>query len=318
MKRLIPPGLKPGDLIGIVSPASPPFGEKVKQYDQGKKYLLQQGYRIIEGEHVLSEYGYLAGSDEQRLHDLNSMLTNPEVRAIIFSRGGYGTPRLLRKVRYDAIESDPKIIVGYSDITSLQLAILAKTGLITFSGPMVAVEMGSGMDPLTEKHLWQMLCQPGLHRLPAQEFEENVPIYRHGAAEGALIGGCLSLVNPLIGTDFLPDFDGAVLLLEDIGEDIYQIDRYFAHLRNAGLLDRINGIVLGQFIDCKADEEDTFPSLTLEQVIRDYTDELDIPVMANFPYGHGMRKFTLPIGARVRMDTKNKSIELLEPVIRDA
>jgi len=316
LTSLIPPALKPGDLVGIISPASPPRGEKVQYYEKGKEYLRQKGYRIVEGEYVLQEYGYLAGPDEHRLHDLNNMLANPEVKAIIFSRGGYGTARLLRDVDYQAIIRNPKVIVGYSDITSLQLAIYAKTGLITFSGPMVAVEMGKGMDPVTEEYFWPMLCKPGLHRLDIKAFGQNARVYRPGIAEGRLIGGCFSLIAPLIGTEYLPDFENAILVLEDIDEDLYRLDRYFAHMRNAGLLEKLRGIIFGQFIDCEK-TDDSSPMLSLEQIIHDYTHQLNIPIMGNFPYGHGARKFTLPIGANVRLDTNQGTIELLESVIKN-
>jgi len=300
--------LRYGDMIGVISPASPLRGEKLQQLEQGIEYLQRSGYRVSIGRNVHKETGYLAGNDRDRLADLNQMVTDPQVRAIFAARGGYGTARLLNQIDYQTLLRDPKIIVGYSDITSLQLAVFSQIGLITFSGPMVAVEMGKGIDPFTEEHFWPLLTK-------ADRFAFNAPesiIYHPGVAEGRLLGGCFSLINPAIGTPFLPDLRGAILLLEDIGEDVYRLDRYFAQLRNSGILQIINGILLGDFIEC-LHEDPKNPSLTIEQVVADYCADLHIPILGNFPYGHGDIKYTLPIGCRVRLDATNQVCEMLEP-----
>ncbi len=241
------------------------------------------------------------------------MLNNPEVKAIICIRGGYGTPRLLHKIDYDAVRRQPKIFVGYSDITSLQLALFAQTGLVTFSGPMIAVEMGKGIDPFTERAFWDVVSQGKAKRMKAPEAR----IYKPGIAEGRLLGGCFSLINPLLGTPYMPDLNGAILALEDIGEDVYRLDRYFAQLRHAGILEKLHGIVLGQFIECEDTKDDASPSLTLEQVILEYIQDLSIPVLGNFPYGHGSVKYTLPFGCQVRLNTRSATLSMLEPAVRD-
>lgn len=312
LKRLVPPRLEPGDIIGVISPASPPYGEKRQQYEKGINYLKENGYRVLEGQHVLNEHGYLAGTDQERLYDLNEMFGNPEVKAIFCSRGGYGTPRIIAKVNYDMIRRNPKIFVGYSDITSLQLAIFAQTGLISYSGPMIAVEMGKGLHPFTEDYFWRTLTLGETMCLDAKQTDYEPIIYKGGSAEGILLGGCFSLINPLIGSPFLPDFTNAILFLEDTGESIYAIDRLFAQMRLSGLLNEINGIVLGQFLDTEQKNTGE-PSLTFEQVIHDYTGDLGIPVLGNFPYGHGDVKFTLPLGSTVRLDCDNAVLEMLEP-----
>ena len=154
MNLVIPPKLKLGELIGVVSPASPPKGEKSNQYNNGLSYLSKKGYRILEGQFVKSENGYLAGTDEQRAFDFNSMLKNPEIKAIFCSRGGYGTPRILEKIDYRTARKSPKIIVGYSDITALQLALFYRSRLVTFSGPMVAIDMNEGIHYFTDNSLF--------------------------------------------------------------------------------------------------------------------------------------------------------------------
>ncbi len=304
--------LNRGDLIGILSPASPPHGEKKEQYGKGVQYLLDRGYRIVEGRHVFREYGYLAGTDEERAEDLNAMFAHPDVRAVFCSRGGYGTPRLLDKIDYAAVKKHPKILLGYSDITCLQLALYAKTGLISYSGPMVAVEMGKGIHPLTEKHFWPLLTSTRRMAMKARVAEFKPQRIHPGAAEGRLLGGCLSLIAPLLGTVYQPDFRGAILVLEDIGEEVYNIDRYLVQLKYAGILKQIKGLVFGQFLDT-VDEEKTAPDLSLDEVIHEYTHDLAIPILANFPYGHNEIKYTLPIGCRVRLDAGRGVLATLEP-----
>jgi len=318
MKKLIPPSLSPGDLIAVISPASPPYGEKSQQYHKGLVYLQERGFHIREGRHVLNEYGYLAGTDEERSEDLNEALRDPEVRAIICSRGGYGTPRILHRIDYQAVRKDPKILVGYSDITSLQLALHAQTGLITFSGPMVAVEMGKGIEPLTEDCFWRMVMSTRRVAMRARVQGFQPVIYHKGIAAGKLLGGCLSLINPLIGTPYQPDFSGAILVIEDIGEDVYSIDRYLVQMRYAGILHQIAGLVLGQFLDMESEADSSKPSLNLDQVIREHTHDLKIPIIGNFPYGHNDVKYTLPLGCSVRLDANRAVVTMLEPAVRKA
>lgn len=317
MELRIPQALVPGDRIGVISPASPPKPEKHDQYQNGLAYLRGLGYKITEGKHVLDQYGYLAGTDESRADDLNAMFRNPRVKAIICSRGGYGTPRLLDLIDYEAVRRHPKILVGYSDITSLQLALYAQTGLVTFSGPMVAVEMGKGILPFTEKHFWAMVGKSARQLLKARAGEYEPQVYHGGVGEGRLLGGCLSLINPLIGTPYQPDFTGAILVIEDIGEDVYGIDRYLVQLRYAGILDKLNGLIFGQFLDMESSEKSD-PTLSLEEVLEKFTRDLHIPILGNFPYGHQDFKYTMPFGCRVRLDADKGTLRLLEPAVAAA
>jgi muramoyltetrapeptide carboxypeptidase len=269
------------------------------------------GYRIVEGKNARNQHGYLAGTDEQRVFDLNEMIRNPEVKAIFCSRGGYGTSRILDKIDYAALADQPKIIVGYSDITALQLAIFTKTGLVTFSGPMVATELGKEIPDFTADFFWKMLMGPEYPEIVAINNDFKVNVLQAGTADGILLGGCLQLVLSLLGTPYQPDFSNAILFIEEICEDIYRLDRGFAQLRNCGILDRISGLVLGQFINCEVNAEST-PSLSLEEMLHDYTDNLHIPIMANFPYGHGETKYTLPVGLPARLDAAAKTISFLK------
>lgn len=307
-ETIFPAALEKGDTIGIISPASPMIRERL---ERGIAYLKERGFSVLLGKHVYDQRGYLAGTDEERGGDLHAMFKNPNVKAIISSRGGYGTPRLLPFLDYELIRENPKILVGYSDLTSLQLAIFSQTGLVTYSGPMVAVEMGKGIDPFTEEHFWP-------HLLAGQSYSEypavpDSPLVRvhSGKASGRLIGGCLSMINPILGTPYQPDFRGSILILEDVGEEPYRVDRYMSQFRSAGIFQQVAGIIFSQFVDCDPGDN---PSLTIDEVIEDYTHDLDIPIVKNFLYGHVDRKFTIPIGATVELDADSLSIRLLQHV----
>ena len=310
---ILKPGiLKKGDKIGVVSPASRPSDDT--QYFKGVQYLEKLGYIVISGKNVLNQRGYLAGEDITRINDLNLMFADPDIKAVFCSRGGYGVPRILDQINYEAIKKNPKIFVGYSDVTALNLAIWAKTGLVTFSGPMVAVEMGKGIHEYSESSLWQNLSNATGTKKFENPADEKLKIITPGKAEGRLIAGCLSVFVGLLGTPYIPDLAGAILVLEDIDEEPYRLDRYFAQLKLSGIFDNISGLIFGQFINCTPTDQSK-PSLTIEEVIRDYVKNLNIPIIANFAYGHGEIKLTLPIGVQARLDTAEDGLTILEKVI---
>lgn len=307
-----PPRLRKGDLIGLISPASTPSASE--KIEKAVVYLEQLGYRVTVGKHAMSLHGYLAGTDEERVGDLNEMLRDRAVRAIVAIRGGYGTPRLLTMVDYRAAKRDPKIIVGYSDLTALQLALLRRIGLVTFSGPMAGVEMWNSIDPFTEENFWRIItshAKVGPLRNP--EGEPLVAINR-GNASGRLIGGNLSLLLSTFGTSFQPDLRKVVLVLEDVDEAPHRVDRMFAQLRNAGVFDRISGLVLGKFTDC-VPSDPSKPHLTIEQVLEEAARSIRKPILVNFQYGHIPRKVTLPFGLRTRIDTQRPLISIAESAV---
>lgn len=304
-----PARLEKGQTIGIVGPASPMIQERLTK---GIEYVKQKGYKVKTGKHVNKVYGYLAGNDSERAEDINEMFSDPDVHAVFCTRGGYGTPRIIEKINYDLIKSNPKIFVGFSDITALQLALFAKTEIVTFSGPMVAVEMAKGIDKFTESNFWRMLTRP--ERRDFSDGIESFECLKEGCSEGRFLGGCLALICSLVGSKYLPDFNDAILFIEDVGEEPYQIDRRLMQLKLSGVLSKINGMVLGQLDDCFTDKPE--PSLSLEQIIEDITADLDIPILAGLPYGHVDVKHTIPIGARVRLDASNKKLTMIEAVVK--
>lgn len=311
MRKLKPPTLKKGDVIGIVSPASSP--DDLSRIDKGISYLESLGYRVKPGKYIYGRNGYLSANDIERADDLNEMFSDPQVKAIICVRGGYGTPRILDMVDYDIIRKNPKIFVGYSDITALQLAIFKRTGLITFSGPMLAVDIYSNFDSYSEEFFWMILTSKTSEIEVKNPNGQELKVLYSGEAEGTLLGGNLSLLASIIGTKFQPNFKNSILVIEDIGEEPYRIDRYLSQLKNSDILKQIKGCVLGQFTDCLAKQPEK--SLSLEQIFQDYFGVLNIPVLADLSYGHIPKKLTIPIGARAKIDTKRKSMKIVEEVL---
>ncbi len=312
MKSLKPPRLRKGDLIGIVSPASPPSSQE--KIDKGVLYLERLGYRVRIGRHVMAQHGYLAGTDELRAEDLNSMFRDPEVKAIFAIRGGYGTPRLLQMVDYSAVRRNPKILVGYSDLTALQLALYKKTGLITFSGPMVGVEMWSAIDPFTEEHFWRVITSSSRVGDLRNPQEEPTSVYNRGRSSGVLIGGNMSLLMSLLATPYLPSLRRTLLLLEDVDEAPHRVDRMFAQLHHAGITKNISGLVLGRFTDCVPSDPST-PHLTIEEVLADAIRRFDCPVVSNFQYGHLAKKLTVPLGLKAVLDSRSGVLKIVEGAV---
>ena len=240
-----PPPLRPGDAIAAVAPASAPVSPD--RLARGVAYLERLGYRVEVGRLGEGPQGYLAASDAARLRELNGALRRPDVQAIFCVRGGYGTLRLLPDVDYAAVRRHPKLVVGYSDVTALHLALYHKAGVTGLSGPMVGVEWGA-LDAASERLFWDLARGAAPRPLLGPGGEALQPV-RPGTAEGVLLGGNLTLVTRLIGTPYLPDLMGALLFLEDVGEAPYRIDGLLAQLKLAGILDRLGGLVLGGFTE---------------------------------------------------------------------
>lgn len=301
-----------GSTIGLVAPASTPSSEE--KIEKGAAYLEQLGYRVKFGKHIRKIHGYLAGTDEERAADLNTMVRDKDVKAIFAIRGGYGTPRILRMIDYRSLRQNPKIIAGYSDITALQLAIFRKTGLVTFSGPMTGSDMWKDFDPYTEEHFWQLLTSTKKIGVLKNPIDEPLKILKTGKARGRLLGGNLSLIACLMGTPFLPNMHGSILFLEDVEEAPYRVDRMLAHLLNAGVLPELAGLVFGKFTDCNPDNPSE-PHFVIDHVLDEYANTIKRPVAANFQYGHIPRKLTVPIGLQALLDTKRSWIEILEGAV---
>lgn len=312
MRIVKPKRLKKGDLIGIISPSSSP--DDLLRIDKGVSYLESLGYNVKVGKNVGHYNGYLAGTDEERVKDLHGMFADKNVKAIICVRGGYGSPRLLDKIDFKLITNNPKIFVGYSDITALQMAFLAKTGLLTFAGPMLAVDFYNSVSPYTEEMFWALVTSNKKYgRIKLPEHEKTFTIVK-GSAKGRIAGGNLATLVSLIGTKYFPDMKNKLLVLEEVNEAPYRIDRMLNQLRLTGVFKMISGLILGAFTDChEADPEKK--TLSLGEVVSDYVDDLKIPVIYNFTHGHLRDNVTVPIGANFKLNASRSIIEINESVV---
>ena len=315
MKNLTPKALRKGDTIGLISPSSHcAYPEKI---GQAVSYLEKIGYKVKPSLHLNRIDPDPAIADKQKLHDIHNMFSDQSVKAIFCLRGGAGAARLLNKIDYSLISANPKILAGYSDITALSLALYAKTGLISFSGPMLATELYSPT-PYTEEHFWGMLTSPNFALSLQNHQSHPVTCIRAGAAEGRLIGGNLSVLSAMIGTPFIPSFKETLLFLEDINEPAYRIDRMLSHLSNANLLSSCSALLFGQF---SGEPEKTGEDERMKKVF-DYYSTLNkhATVLSGISYGHIADMMTLPVGARFRIkisSTGTFSLGAVVPVIEE-
>jgi muramoyltetrapeptide carboxypeptidase len=311
-----PPKLVPGSRIGLVAPAGPLLERD--DISRAEALCRALGYEPVLGKNAYNHYGYLAGTDEERLFDLNRALQDPALSAVWCIRGGYGVTRLLHQIDFAAMASRPKALIGFSDITALLNAFTRIAGVVTFHGPVARASMPS----FSREHFERVLTRPAspgrLGRLPEPPDllvprEHRIVSLRGGTAEGPLAGGNLTLIQCLIGTPWFPDLTGAILFLEDVGEQLYRVDRALAHLRAVGALDRLAGILVGRFTDLDRAGRDG--ALGFDQVLTTYFGPLNIPVAYGFPIGHIDAQWTLPLGVRARLDADACELELLEPAV---
>lgn len=308
-----PAPLGPASRIGLIAPASLPADHA--RIALGVERMHSEGWHIEQTRDFTDARGYLAGNDEDRAAELNHFLRRTDIDALVCIRGGYGCMRILPQLDYEAARAHPKLLVGYSDITALHLAFLARSGWSGISGPMVAVDWPD-LDPGSRQQFLE-LAAGGAGPLLGPGGETLSPA-RPGTVEGPIVGGNLSMVVRLVGTPYLPDMTGAILVVEDVGEEPYNIDAYLTQLRLAGILENLGGIVLAGFTDCG------FPagkrSLTLDEVFDDHLNQLDLPVAKGLLYGHFPVKSAIPIGvhARLTVTEQTASLDLLESVVRPA
>jgi len=266
------------------------------------------------GKNVGKVYGYLAGHDEERLEDIHYMFGKKEIKAIICTRGGFGSSRILDKIDYRLIGKNPKIFIGYSDITALEMAFFHKVGLVTFAGPMIAVDFQNGIDPFTEEFFWALLTSnKKIGRIIPSE-DNKIFNLTKGLSNGRILGGNLSLITSLIGTDYLPNFKNSILFLEEIGELPYRIDRMLNQLRLAKILSRLNGVILGAFSNCN-EIDPSKKTLTLGEVISSYFSNLKIPVVYNFQHGHIRESISIPFGIKVKLNASKRYVEFEESAV---
>jgi len=303
--RMIKPRvLKLGDTLGVIGPASPTTDKNIKKVEE---VLKEMGFKVKMGKSVYERHGYLSGTDDIRAEDINSMFGDKEVDGILCIRGGYGTGRILDLINYEIIKENPKVFIGYSDITALHIAFNQIAGLVTFHGPM-ACDIIRNFSNFSKELLFKaIMSSEPVGKISNPEGEEIITI-NGGITEGTIVGGNLSLIADTIGTPYEIDVKGKILFIEEVKEEPYRIDRMLNQLRLSGKLNEAAGIVLGDFNNCHAEKPDE--SLSLGQVIDDYFKPLNKPTIYNLQAGHCKPMVTIPFGVKARLDADKKELTI--------
>lgn len=314
--RRRPRRLRPGDVVGLVEPAG--FTADSFDLDLILDTIRAMGLVPRPAANILSRYGYLAGRDEERAAPINAMYADPEVKAIFAVRGGWGSARVLPHLDFDMIRANPKLLIGFSDITALHLALAARTDCPTIHGPNAASAWGrlswDSFRRLTfeaETPTWEMPSGPEDRLAPRNG---RVRTFRPGKATGPLLGGNLTVFSTLLGTPYLPSFEGAILFIEDVDEAQYRIDRMLTQLRLAGILGRVAGVVFGQCTDC-TNRGSNMGGFTLSEVLAQHLTPLGVPAFQGALFGHVTDQYSLPVGVRAEIDATAGTIRILEPVV---
>jgi muramoyltetrapeptide carboxypeptidase len=303
-KAIKPIALKSGDTVAVVAPAAAIEREHL---ERGVNVLASMGFRVKVSERALARSGILAGDDRERAAELQACFADPGVKAIFSARGGYGCGRLLPLLDFKAIARTPKVFVGFSDETFLLNALLDLAGMVSFHGPMVAMDFARGLTPRSLDHMQRLLKG----ELAGFELEARESVHP-GTADGEVIGGCLSVLVATIGTPYAPKFDGRILFLEDTGEKAYRIDRMLVQLRQAGALARVAGIVFGAIRAIDGDESE---NRLIARFVAEQTAGLGCPVIYGIEAGHGTENFTIPFGVPARIDSAARRIVFTETAV---
>lgn len=302
IKPIYPNKLKRGDTVGIICPSSAIDGEL--PFILAQETFEALGFNVQWGKHTHDRLGHLAGNDDGKLADLHRMFKDDHVKGIICMRGGSGAARLLDRIDYDLIKHNPKIFLGYSDVTALHAAIQSQTGLITFHGPVGTSSWPSFVADQFEALFFKGL--PPIYENPLNKGDDLIPRQNRiqtispGIAKGKLLGGNLTVLTTISGSPYYPDFSDSILFLEDVSEEPYRIERMLCQLKLNGTLGKIKGFIFGKCTDCAPNGG--YGSLTLDEILNDYIKPLDIPAYQGALIGHIREQFILPVGAQITMD----------------
>lgn len=313
--QLRPRRLRPGDTVALINPSNAVY--ESAPYAIATESLQALGFRVREAPHLRSRRGQFGGTDAERAGDVNAMFADPQVDGILAMTGGSGGNRILPLIDYAAIRRTPKFLGGFSDLTALINAVHRATGLVTFHCPVASSEWNAFS--VEQFRAVVMDAQTPTLRNPPDPGDGLVPTsgrtfpIRGGRASGPLIGGNLAVLSAMAGSPWWPDFDGAVLLLEETNEYIYRVDRMLSTLKLAGAFDRLAGVALGAFTHCEPGNG--YGTLTLDEVFADYFAGLGVPVYRGAQFGHIKRKFTLPLGIPAEIDADAGTLRLLQPAV---
>ncbi len=297
-----PRALPPNAHIAVLAASSP---SDLPRIHEAKRHLEAMGLRVTLADNLGHHYrGYLAGGDDERAAELNRHLRSDAFDAFFFSRGGYGAMRILDRIDYDAIRANPRPVVGFSDVTAVHQAMAARAGVASFHGPMLNLDFYDMLSPDRERWFWSLLSGEA----PVTYTFDPRDVLFDGEVEGTLFGGCLALTVALIGTPYDYWVDGGIWFWEDVDEPAYRLDRMLTHLRLSGRIDSIRGVVIGKLKGCGSDEE-------ADALLREFFSSCGIPVVRDFPFGHHGDNLLMPIGATVRLSTRDKSFTITAPVV---
>lgn len=294
---IYPNALKQGDTVMIIAPSGPPTIENILK---GVQVLKEMGLSVLIGKSVYEKYGYLAGSDQIRLDDIHEAFSRPDVKGIFCARGGYGSARLLPHIQYELIRMNPKVFWGYSDITALHIAFSRRAGLVTFHGPMIE-ELGKGVDSLSLSSFHQ-LFSPYSSILSASE----CIVASDCIVAGPLVGGNLTVLTSTIGSPYEINIDNNILLIEDIGEEPYRIDRMLNQLRLSGKFNACTGVIFTSCHDCMPSK----PSQSLQSILYEYFAPYNIPALFGLPIGHINPNIGIPLGVPATINTNNNTVSI--------
>lgn len=311
-----PPRLRPGDTVGLVEPAG--FTDDAFDLATVIETVRAMGLVPKPAPHLAQRYGYLAGEDKARAADLNAMYRDRQVRAVFAVRGGWGCARILPHLDFAAIRANPKLLVGFSDITALHLAFAARAGFTTVHGPNAASSWGKlswdSFRALAFDGATPTYANPEASEDRLVQRQWRTRVIRPGKARGRLLGGNLTVLAALVGTPYLPDFSGAILFLEDVDEAPYRIDRMLTQLALAGILGRVAGVVFGQCTDCRASGA-SYGGFTVNEVLQQHLEPLGVPVFQGALFGHVANQFSLPVGCEAEIDADAGTIRIPEPAV---
>jgi muramoyltetrapeptide carboxypeptidase len=313
-QKIKPKFLEIGDTIAFCAPSG--FLDSTRM-SLAKRRLEEKGFHVVQSNSLFQNWGYLAGNDEARANELMHYFKDKSVKAIFPGTGGYGATRILPLLDFDIISNNPKIFIGFSDITALHIALNNLSNMVTFHTPNPMYGLGSkdGLEPISEFYFWSLLMdQSNSYEVPFNIYNDSLSakILVPGIASGVLVGGNLSLICSVMGSKYEIKTANSILFIEDIGESPYRIDRYLQELKLAGKFDDLNGLIIGRFSRRQSEEPDKPTDFKMEEVFSQYFSNLKVPVIYDFPAGHGAKNISIPFGVKVEINTENQLFKLLE------